>query len=85
MDVINALVVIGPKKFKKNIVDNDLHKSKVIGSNFENELKEIRKKYNYMDYPRSFVESVIKNFKAKQISTEKLKLMKILNHSFPSD
>ena len=73
------------KKIKRNIVNNDLHISKVISSNFENELKEIRKKYNYMDYPRPFVERFIKNFKAKQISTEKVKLMKILNPSFPSD
>ena len=67
------------------LINNDLHRSKVFSLNFENELKEIRKKYKYADHPRPLVESVIQNFKEKQISTEKTKLMEILNHSFPSD
>ena len=51
-----------PKKFKRNNINNDLHRAKKISSDFSNEIKEIKQKYNHADYPRRFVESVIRDF-----------------------
>ena len=55
-----------PKKMKRNIVTNDLHRAKKICSDFEQELNIIREKYEKASYPQRFVESVIKSFKEKQ-------------------
>ena len=51
-----------PKKFKRNIINNDLHRANVISSDFCNEINEIRQKYTYADYQKRYVESVIKSF-----------------------
>ena len=55
-----------PKKFKRNIINNDLHRAQKISSNFSNEVKEIKQKYNYADFPRRYVDSVIKDFNEKK-------------------
>ena len=47
------------KIFKRNTMDNDQHRSKIISSNFKNKLKEIQKKYNFVDYPRTFERNII--------------------------
>ena len=55
-----------PKKIKRNIVTNDLHRAKKIRTDFENEKKEISKKYKSAGYPKRFVESIVKNFEENQ-------------------
>ena len=54
-----------PKKIKRNTVTNDLHRAKKICSNFDEELKIIRDKYDKASYPPKFVDSVIKSFEEK--------------------
>ena len=51
-----------PKKIKRNIIRNDLHRAKVISTVFEDELTAIREKYKNAGYPSRFVESVIRIF-----------------------
>ena len=55
-----------PKKFKRNVINNDLHRASKISSNFEYEKDEIRKKYKNDDFPKPYVESVIRQFEGKQ-------------------
>jgi hypothetical protein len=58
-----------PKKLKRNIITNDLHRAKKISSDFKEEIKVIKEKYNKADYPPRFVDSVIKSFEEKQSNT----------------
>ena len=55
-----------PKKIKRNIITNDLHRAKKISTDFENEKKEVSKKFENSGYPRRFVQSVIRDFDDKQ-------------------
>ena len=55
-----------PKKFKRNIINNELHRARKISTNFSNEIREIKQKYYSADYPRRYVNSVIKDFNEKQ-------------------
>ena len=55
-----------PKKFKRNVINNDLHRASKISSNIIEDINEIRQKYKYADFPRKYVESVIKDFTEKQ-------------------
>ena len=55
-----------PKKMKRNIVTNDLHRAKKISSSFEEEVEVIKTKYDKAGYPSRFVDSVIKSFEEKQ-------------------
>ena len=57
-----------PKKIKRNIITNDLHRARKISSNFNDEVKEIKVKYEKARYPPRFVDSIIKDFKEKQSS-----------------
>ena len=57
-----------PKKIKRNIITNDLHRTKKISTDFENEKKEVSKKFENSGYPRRFVQSVIRDFDDKQSS-----------------
>ena len=45
-----------PKKFKWNIINNDLHRASIISSDMDNEIGVIRKKYTCVDYPKRYVE-----------------------------
>ena len=54
-----------PKKIKRNIITNDLHRAKKISSDLDTEVKEIKNKYEIADYPKKFVSSVINNFNDK--------------------
>ena len=60
-----------PKKFKRNNINNDLHRAKKISSDFSTEIKEIKQKYNNADYPGRFVESVVKDFIEKEEHLER--------------
>ena len=55
-----------PKKIKRNIVTNDLHRAKKISTDFEEEKKEVQKKYDTAGYPKRFVDSIIRDFEEKQ-------------------
>ena len=54
-----------PKKFKRNVINNDLHRASKISSDINKEIKEIKQKYNYADFPKNYVVSVIKDFNEK--------------------
>lgn len=65
-----------PKKIKRNIITNDLHRAKKISTDFPEEIKEIRRKYEKAGYPERYVKSVIKDFQEKAervVSEEKEK------------
>ena len=55
-----------PKKIKRNIIRNDLHRAKVISTVFEEEISAIREKYKKAGYPSRFVESVIRTFQEEK-------------------
>ena len=52
-----------PKRYKRNSIKGDLHRSKRIASNFEKEIKSIRQIFIKADYPLMFLNSVINQFK----------------------
>ena len=51
-----------PKKYKRNTVSGNLHRSRKIASNFDIEIRAIKAKYNKAGYLRQFIESVIRDF-----------------------
>ena len=51
-----------PKRYKRNAVIGDLHRSKRISSNFEMKIKVIKLKFRNADYPPKFLSSVIHQF-----------------------
>ena len=55
-----------PKKIKRNIINNDLHRGEKISTEFNEEIKEIKRKYEFADYPRRFVDSIINDFNRKK-------------------
>ena len=55
-----------PKKFKRNIINNDLHRAEKLSTDFCNEIREIKHKFESADYPVRFVDSVIKDFKERE-------------------
>ena len=55
-----------PKKLKRNIVTNDLHRAKRITTVFEEEVKVIKEKFQTASYPPRFVDSIVKNFEDQE-------------------
>ena len=51
-----------PKRYKRNTISGDLHRSRKIASNFDIEIRAIKAKYNKTGYLRRFIESVIRDF-----------------------
>ena len=51
-----------PKRYKRNIISGDLHRSTKIASNFDIKIRAIKAKYNKAGYPRRFIEGVIRDF-----------------------
>ena len=51
-----------PKRYKRNTISGDLHRSRKIASNFDIEITAIKAKYNKAGYPRRFIESIIRDF-----------------------
>ena len=51
-----------PKRYKRNTISWDLHRSRRIASNFDIEVRAVKAKYNKAGYPRRFIESVIRDF-----------------------
>ena len=48
-----------PKRYKRNTISGDLHRSRKIASNFDIKIRAIKAKYNKAGYPQRFIESVI--------------------------
>ena len=46
-----------PKRYKRNTISGDLHRSRKIASNFDIEIRAIKAKYNKAGYPRQFIEN----------------------------
>ena len=51
-----------PKRYKRNAITGDLHRSKRISSNLKEEVSLIRSKYQNAGYPKRFTESTINQF-----------------------
>ena len=60
-----------PKHYKRNTVNGDLHRSKRISSNFDEEIPLIKEKFMKADYPLRFINTVLKEFqKGKEFGDE---------------
>ena len=51
-----------PKRYKRNIINGELHRAKKIATDFEKELVRIKVKFKNAGYPYRFVNSVISSF-----------------------
>ena len=56
-----------PKRYKRNAISVDLHRSKRISSNFDMEVQIIKSKFKSVGYPLPFIDNVIRTFKEKNI------------------
>ena len=54
-----------PKKYKRNLINGDLHRAKRISSDFPAEKKRIKEKFRKACYPAGFINSVIESFDDK--------------------
>ena len=60
-----------PKRYKRNTVNDNLHRSKRILSNFDEEIPLIKEKFVKADYPLRFINSVVNEFqKCKEYGEE---------------
>ena len=57
-----------PKRYKRNAINADLH-PKWISTNFDKEIYQVKKKFLAANYPKTFVESVIRNFENGKIES----------------
>ena len=61
-----------PKRYERNTVNGDLHRSKRISSNFDEEIPLIKEKFMKADYPLRFINSVVNEFrKGKECGDER--------------
>ena len=51
-----------PKRYKRNTISGDLHRSRKVASNFDIEIRAITAKYSKAEYPRQCIDSVIQDF-----------------------
>ena len=59
------------KRYKRNTINGDLHCSKRISSNFDEEIPLIKEKFMKADYPLRFINSVVNEFqKGKECGDE---------------
>ena len=60
-----------PKRYKRNTVNGNLHRSKRISSNFDKEIPLIKEIFMKADYPLRFINSVVNKFqKGKKCGDE---------------
>ena len=59
-----------PKRYKRNSITTDLNRAKRIATDFNNEVKIIRNKFIKTDYPKPFINNVIKRFNQDQLHNE---------------
>ena len=77
-----------PKRYKRNIINGELHRAKQIASNFDKEINRIRLKYTNAGYPIKFLNSVISFFNSdhrNQQSRDENKPRIIINLPFCSE
>ena len=55
-----------PKKYKRNAITGELHRSQKISDDFMSEVERIKIKYLNAGYPYRFVNSVIKSFNNRE-------------------
>ena len=55
-----------PERYKRNMILGDLHRSNRISSNFSEEIKFISHIYEKADYPKRFINRVIRQFQDSQ-------------------
>ena len=68
-----------PKRYKRNNINGELHRAKMISSDFDKEIQKIRLKFRKAGYPLKFINSVIscfnnENTQANEKQTEKRKI-----------
>ena len=51
-----------PKRYKRNIINGELHRAKKIATDFSKEIIRIRNKFKYAGYPIRYINSVINAF-----------------------
>ena len=51
-----------PFRYKKNLINGDLHRAKKISSNFQSEIAIIKAKYLKAGFPHKGIENTITNF-----------------------
>ena len=59
-----------PKRYKRNSITTDLDCAKRIATDFNEEAKIIRNKFIKVDYPKAFINNVIKQFNQYQLHIE---------------
>ena len=59
-----------PKRYKRNAISVELHRSKQILSNFDKEVQIIKSKFKPVGYPLSFTDNVIRTFQEKNIDDQ---------------
>ena len=60
-----------PKKIKRNVIRNDLHRAKKLCSNFNEGIQDIKQKYLHAKYPSRFIDSIVKDFTEKERTVQK--------------
>ena len=60
-----------PKKIKRNIVTNDLHRTKMLCTDFEEGVIEVKTKFKKAGYPDRYVNKIVEDFKEKQNRTQR--------------
>ena len=55
-----------PKRYKRNAIVGDLHRAKRIGSDFDQEIKNIKTKYRKAHFPQRYVDSIVQQFYEEQ-------------------
>lgn len=55
-----------PKKIKRNIITNDLHRARKISTVFKEEVDVIKGKYEKAGYPEKYINSIIRDFEEKE-------------------
>ena len=59
-----------PKRYKRSSITTDLQRAKRIATDFNKEVKIIRNKFIKADYPKAFINNVIKQFNSDQLHNE---------------
>ena len=61
-----------PKCYKRNAINDDLHRSKRIAIDFEKEIIQIKKKFLAANFPSRFINTVCNNFLNKENNRENI-------------
>lgn len=61
-----------PKRFKRYAVNADLHRSKIISTNFDKKNNRIKRNFLTVDYPRKFLECNFENDKVQSVEDDRI-------------